>query len=183
MYIYICIYIYKYTIYILYIHTYKYISLNIYNHIIIYIIYITMYIYVYIHISLHGKPYFLFPNVLKRWSFQKNCAGIWSFLYYQQRWYFFFPKIWSYTLDGKWKMIFLKKDTEIWYFLQTFWKDSLSKKGCAGTWSFLCYLERWCFFLKTWSFFSGQEVKDGISQEIHGNMMDRPAKKNRKPEI
>ena len=26
--------------------------------------------------SLHGKPYFLFPDVLKRWSFQKNCAGI-----------------------------------------------------------------------------------------------------------
>ena len=60
-------------------------------------------------ITLHGKPYFLFPDVLKRWSFQKNCAGIWSFLYYRERWYFFFPKIWSYTLDGKWKMIFLKK--------------------------------------------------------------------------
>ena len=32
--------------------------------------------------------------------------------------FFFFSKIWSYTLDGKWKMIFLKKYTEIWYFLQ-----------------------------------------------------------------
>ena len=69
--------------------------------------------------TLHGKPYFLFPDVLKRWSFQKSCAGIWSFLYYRERWYFFFPKIWSYTLDGKWKMIFLKKYMEIWYFLQT----------------------------------------------------------------
>ena len=39
----------------------------------------------------------------------ENCAGIWSFLYYRERRYFFFPKIWSYTLDGKWKMIFLKK--------------------------------------------------------------------------
>ena len=53
------------------------------------------------------KPYF--PDVLKRWFFQKNCAGIWSFMYYRERWYFFFPKIWSYTLDGKWQMIFLKK--------------------------------------------------------------------------
>ena len=26
-----------------------------------------------------------------------------------ERWYFFFSKIWSYPLDGKWKMIFLKK--------------------------------------------------------------------------
>ena len=96
--------------------------------------------------SLHRKPYFPFPDVLRRWSFQKNCAGIWSFLYYRERWYFFFPKIWSYTLDGKWKMIFLKKYTEIWYFLQAFWKDGLFKKGRAGTLSFLYYLERWCFF-------------------------------------
>ena len=80
-------------------------------------------------ITLHEKPYFLFPDVLKRWSFQRNCAGIWFFLYYQERRYFFFPKIWPYTLDGKWKMIFLKNYTEIRYFLQTFWKDGLSKKG------------------------------------------------------
>ena len=97
------------------------------------------------------KPYL--PDVLKRWFFQKNCAGIWSFLYYWERWYFFFPKIWSYTLDGKWKMIFLKKYTEIWYFLQTFWKYGLSKGCRAGTWSFLYYLERWYFFPKTWYFF------------------------------
>ena len=35
-----------------------------------------------------------------------------------------------------------KKYTEIRYFLQTFWKDGLFKKGHAGTWSFLSYLER-----------------------------------------
>ena len=45
-------------------------------------------------------------------------------------------------------MIFLKKYTEIWYFLRTFWKDGLFKKGRAGTWSFLYYLERWYFFPK-----------------------------------
>ena len=133
--------------------------------------------------TLHGKPYFLFPDVLKRWSFQKSCAGIWSFLYYRERWYFFSPKIWSYTLDGKWKMIFLKKYTEIWYFLQAFWKYGLSKRCRAGTWSFLYYLERWYFFPKTWSFFPGQKVKHGLPQEIQGNMMHRPAKKNRKPDI
>ena len=49
-------------------------------------------------------------NVLERWSFQKNSTGIWSILlYYLEKWYFFFPKIWSYSLDGKWKIIFLKK--------------------------------------------------------------------------
>ena len=108
-------------------------------------------------ITLHGKPYFLFADVLKRWSFQKNCAGIWSFLYYRERWYFFFPKIWSYTLDGKWKMIFLKKYMEIWYFLQAFRKDGLSKKGRAGTWSFLYYLERWYFFPENMIFFPREE--------------------------
>ena len=134
-------------------------------------------------LSLHGKPYFLFPDVLKRWFFQNNCAGISSFLHYQERWYFFFPKIWSYTLDRKWKMIFLKKYTEIWYFLQASWKDGLYKKDRAGTWSFLYYLERCCFFSKTWSFFPGQKPKDGLSQEIHGNMIHSQAKKNRKPDI
>ena len=106
-------------------------------------------------LTLHEKTYFLFPNVLKRWSFEKTCTGVWSFLYYQERRYFFFPKIWLYSLDkknerwsssktntwkydiffkcsekmvftrkydifslnGKWKMIFLKKYKEILYFL------------------------------------------------------------------
>ena len=36
---------------------------------------------------------------------------------------------------------------------------------------------------KTSSFFPGQEVKDSLSLEIHGNMMRRPANKNRKPDI
>ena len=107
--------------------------------------------------ALHGKPYFLFPDVLKRWYFQKNWAGIWSSLYCRERWYFLFPKIWSYTLDGKWKMIFLKICTEIWYFLQALLKDGLSKRGRAGTWSFLYYLERWYFFPENMIFFPWAE--------------------------
>ena len=69
-------------------------------------------------------------------------------------------------------MIFLKKKyTEIWYFLQTFWKDALFKKGRGGTRSFLYYLERWYFFPKTWYFFLGQKVRDDFPQEIHGNII------------
>ena len=60
--------------------------------------------------KVHGNMIFS-SNVLKRWSFQKNPTGIWSFLYYLERRYFFFLEIWSYSLDGKWKMIFLKKNT------------------------------------------------------------------------
>ena len=51
---------------------------------------------------------------------------------------------------------------EIWYFLWTFWKDGLSKKGPADTWSFLYHLERWYFFPRKHSF--------PLPQEIHGNM-------------
>ena len=56
-------------------------------------------------------------NVLKRWSFQKNRIGVWFFLYHQERWHFFFAKIWFFFTDGKWKMIFLKRYMKIWCFL------------------------------------------------------------------
>ena len=103
------------------------------------------------------KTIFSFLRRPEKVVFPKNCAGIWSFLYYREIWYFFFPQIWSYILYGKWKMIFLKKYTEIWYFLQTFWKDGPSKKGHAGTWSFLYYLQRWYFFAENMIFFPWAE--------------------------
>ena len=57
----------------------------------------------------HWTENHIFQTSWKDGLFKKNHAGIWSFLYYRERSCFFFPKIWSYTLDGKWKMIFLKK--------------------------------------------------------------------------
>ena len=54
-------------------------------------------------------------------------------------------------------MIFLKKYMEIWYFLQASRKDGLSKKGRAGTWYFLYYLERWYFFPENRIFFHQAE--------------------------
>ena len=35
---------------------------------------------------------FFFQNVLKRWSFQKNRTGTWSFMYYLERWGYFYSK-------------------------------------------------------------------------------------------
>ena len=58
-----------------------------------------------------------YSNVLRRWSFQRNRTGTWSFLYYLERWYFFTWKYDIFSLGGKWKMIFLKKYMEIWYSL------------------------------------------------------------------
>ena len=123
------------------------------------------------HATLHGKPYFLFPDVLKRWSFQKNCAGIWSFLYYWERWYFYFPKIWSYPQTENERWSFSKKYTEIWYFLQTFWKDGLFKRAALG-YDISCIVWKdGIFSPKTWHFFLGQKVRDDLPQEIHRNMI------------
>ena len=84
-------------------------------------------------VSLYGKPYFLFPDVLKRWSFQKNSAGIWSFLYYRERWYFapahdlsciickdgiFSRKHDLFSLGRKWKTGFPRKYMETWCIAQ-----------------------------------------------------------------
>ena len=56
-----------------------------------------------------------------------------------------------------------KKYTEIWYFLQMFWKDCLFKKDRAGTWSFLHYLEWWYFFPKNMVFFPWAENERGMN--------------------
>ena len=129
------------------------------------------------------KTIFSFSRRPEKMVFPKNCAGIQSFLYYRERWYLFFPKIWSYTLGGKQKMIFLKKYTEIWYFRRTFWKYGLSKRCRAGKWSFLYYLERWYFFPENMIFFSWAESE---GRPFSGNTWKHdalPSEKNRKPDI
>ena len=123
------------------------------------------------HQTLHEKSYFLFPNVLKRWSFQKTCTGIWSFLYYQERWYFFSPKISSYSLDGKWKMIFLKKIHGNIMFSSNVLKRWSFQKNHTGIWSFLLhYLERWYFiFPKIWYYSLDRKWKMIFLKKIHVN--------------
>ena len=104
--------------------------------------------------SLHGKPCFLFPDILKRCSFQKNCAGIWSFLYYRERSCFFFLKIWSYTLDGKWKMIFLKKIHGNMIFSSNFLKRWSFQKGPRRHMIFLVLSGKMVFFSRKHDIFS-----------------------------
>ena len=110
--------------------------------------------------ALHGKPYCPFPDVLKRWVFQNKSRWNMIFVVLSRKMIFLFPK--NMILHVRRKMkddLSQKKYTEIWYFLQTFWKDGLFKKGRAGTWSFLYYLERLYFFPKTWYFFRGRKVR------------------------
>ena len=126
--------------------------------------------------TLHNKPYFLFRNTLKRLPFQKKCIWIWSFLYHQERWYFFSLKIWyffslkiwSYSLERKWKIIFFKKFMEIWYFRKR-WSF---QKNCTEIWSFLYDQERCHLFLsKIWYFFYCRKWKMVFLKKKHGNVM------------
>ena len=94
------------------------------------------------------------------WSFQKNSTGIWSFWYHQKGWYFFSPKIWYYSLGGKWKMIFLKKIHGNMIYSSNVPKRWSFQKNCTGIWSFLYHEERWHFFFpKIWYFFTDEKWK------------------------
>ena len=96
---------------------------------------------------------FFFQTFWKHGLSKKNRTGIY-FLYYQERRYFFFPKIWSYfrhkmkdDLSQK-----KKKKLEIWYFLQMFWKDGLSRKFVPE--------HNIYFFQKIWYFCFGRKMKE-----------------------
>ena len=72
-------------------------------------------------------------------------------------------------LDGKWKMIFLKKTGKYDIFLEC--SDIISKEDRAGTSSFLYYLESWYFFPENTIIYPDGNKRDDLSQEIHGNMI------------
>ena len=67
--------------------------------------------------KIHGNMIFS-SNILKRCSFQIKSHWNMIFLVLSERWYFVFTRKYDlFSLDGKWKVIFLKKYIEIWYFL------------------------------------------------------------------
>ena len=103
--------------------------------------------------SLHEKPYVIFPDVLKRWSFQKNLRWNIIFFVLSGKVIFLFPENRILHLDEKWKMIFLKKKyMEIWYFRQMFWKDGLFNK-ITPEYDLSCIIwEGGIFFPKAWFF-------------------------------
>ena len=120
---------------------------------------------------MHGKPYFLFPDVLKRWSYQKIA------LEYGLSWTIgkddiTFSRKYDLTPwaeNERWS--FSKKYMGIWYFLRMFWKDGLFKKIAPEHDLSCIFWKDSIFFLKMWYFFFGQKMKDDLSQEIHGNMI------------
>ena len=72
--------------------------------------------------------------------------------------YFFFVKVWSYTLDGKWKMIFLKKIHESMMFSSNFLKRLSFQKGLHRQMIFLVSSGKIVFFSQKHDiFFLGRE--------------------------
>ena len=109
----------------------------------------------------YTENHFFFPDVLKRWSFQKNRAGIWSFLYYWEIWYFFFPKIWPYPRrkmkDDLSQINTRKYDT----FFKCSEKMVFSKRTMPGHDLSCTIWEGAIFFPKTWCFFPGRKTREG----------------------
>ena len=94
------------------------------------------------------------------------------FLVLSRKIMFLFPENMILHLRRKMKDDLSQKNTWKYdFFFKLSEKMVFSKRGRAGTWSPLYYLERWYFFPKTWYFVLGQEARDDLSQEIHGNMI------------
>ena len=103
---------------------------------------------------------------------KKNRTGKWFLLYYQEKWCSFFPKIWSYSLAGKWKIIFLRKYMDICYFLQIFWNNIFSKK-ITLEFDLSCVIRQddLNFFPKVWSYCLDGKWKIIFLKEMHGNII------------
>ena len=110
--------------------------------------------------ALYEKPYFPFPNVLKRLFFQKNRTGIWFSLYHQERWYFFFPENMILFFRRKIKDDLSQKNA---------WKYDIFFK-CSGKMVFpkklhwnIIFFTSWgnmaFFFPKIWYFFRDRKWK------------------------
>ena len=124
------------------------------------------------YVTLHEKPYFLFPNVLKRWSFQKKIALEYDLFCIIRKDVFLFLE--NIILLSKRKMkddLSQKIHENMIFSSNTPKRWSFQKKDHSWIWSFLYYLERWRFFFHKIYFFFGRKMEDDLSQEIHVNMI------------
>ena len=112
--------------------------------------------FIFRHGALHEKRYFLFPNVLKRWSFQKKIALEYDISciirnddIFPENMIFFFKREMkdNRSQENTWKLIFSSN----------FWKDGLSKKIALEHDDLSCTIRK---------------VKDDLFQKIHGNMLN-----------
>ena len=85
----------------------------------------------------------------------------------------FFSKIWPHSLDGKRKMIFLKKIRGNMMLFSNILKILSFQKNCNGVWSFSNIWIDGIFSPENMIyFFFRQKMKDDLNQKIHENMIN-----------
>ena len=121
--------------------------------------------------TLHEKPCFLFPDVVKN-GHSKKIAPEYDLSCISGKDDIFFPENMILFFRRKMKDdLCRKKYMEIWYFLQMFWKDGLFKK-IALEYDLSCLIwKESIFFPENMIFPFGRKMKDDLSQEIEGNMI------------
>ena len=147
---------------------------------------------------------YCYVNGFLKWKISKHCTKN-HISFFRTSWKDGFSKKIGVEYDlsciiGKDDISFSRKydltrwtENEKWSFLKNTWKfdiffrpseNMVFPKGAAKAHDLSCIIWKDDIFLpKTWPFYPGQKAKDGLSQEIHGNMMHRPVKKkNRKPD-
>ena len=97
---------------------------------------------------------------------KKNRAGIWSFLYYWEIWYFFFPKIWSYLQTENERWPFSKKKKKNTRKYEIFFKCSEkmdSSKRTVRDLIFLVLSGKVVFFSQSMVFFPWTKNEGGMT--------------------
>ena len=119
------------------------------------------------------KTIFSFSKCSEKMVFPKKSHWNMIFLVLSGKMIFLFPENMILFFRRKMKdNLYQKKYMEIWYFLQMFRKDSLSKKKSRWNMIFLVLSGKVVFFFwKIWYFFFGRKMKDDLSEEIHGNII------------
>ena len=107
------------------------------------------------------KIIFSFSRRPEKMVFPKKLRWNLIFLALSGKTIFLFSENMILPLDGKWKMIFLKKIHVLKKKIQIFWKDGLFKKYRAGHDISCTIWKGGIFYPKTWYFLPGRKSREG----------------------
>ena len=122
--------------------------------------------------ALHGKPYFLFPDVLKRWFFQNKSRWNMIFVVLSRKMIFLFPKNMILHVRRKMEDDLSQKNTLKYDILFKRSEKMVFSKRAAQGHDLSCII--WkdsIFFPENMIFFPWAESEVDLSEEIHGNMI------------
>ena len=114
---------------------------------------------------------FLFQMIWKDGFSKKNRTGIWSFLYYQGRWFSFFPKNMILFFRQKMKDDLSQKNIRRYAVFFKCSEKMIFPKKLHWNIVFLVLSEKWYFCLPENMIFFLWMENDDLSQETRGNMI------------